>query len=172
MKNSELKKNVDAFHLACREAGLRVTPQRLAIYKALLESDEHPSATTVFHKIREVLPAISLDTVNRTLLTLSEIGVAFIVEGSGSAKRFDANLDSHQHFRCIKCERIIDLHHKPFDNISIPKNFYRGLVILRKTVYFEGICDLCVKKHKSRRSRNPLGMKRSRRDARRKSRGI
>ncbi len=32
----------------------------------------------------------ALDTVNRTLLTLRDIGAAFVVEGCGDAKRFEA----------------------------------------------------------------------------------
>jgi Fur family peroxide stress response transcriptional regulator len=81
--------------------------------------------------------------VNRTLLTLAEIGAAFVVEGSGDVKRFDGCLESHQHFKCIKCKKIIDFHHKPFDNIPIPKSVSEKYTVLKKTVYLEGICDLC-----------------------------
>ena len=144
--NSELKAQVDAFQVSCRKAGLKVTPQRTAVYKALIESKQHPSADMLYRKMRKIFPNISLDTVNRTLLTLSEIGAAFIVEGSGDAKRFDGNLKSHQHFKCIKCKRIIDFHHKPFDNIPVPESISKKLTVLKKTVYFEGICDLCRKK--------------------------
>jgi Fur family peroxide stress response transcriptional regulator len=118
----------------------------MAVYKLLLETKEHPSADMVFQKVRKTFPSISLDTVNRTLNTLSEIGVAFVVEGSGDAKRFDGNLDNHQHFKCVKCKRIIDFYHKSFDNIKIPKNISGKFTILKKTIYFEGICDLCRKK--------------------------
>lgn len=145
-KNSELKEKMDTFHLSCRKAGLRITLQRTAIYKALLESGEHPSAEMVFRKVREVFPGISLDTVNRTLLTSSEIDAAFVAEGWGDAKRFDGNLEGHQHFKCVRCKRIIDFYHKPFDNISVPKTLRRRFTVLRKTVYFEGICDLCAGK--------------------------
>ena len=69
-----------------------------------------------------------------------------MVEGSGDPKRFDGELESHQHFKCVKCKRIIDVHHKPFDNIPVPKTLSRRFTILRKTVYFEGICDLCAGK--------------------------
>lgn len=144
----ELKKKMDAFRAKCREVGLKVTPQRMAVYKTLFESKEHPSADSVYRKVRKVLPSISLDTVNRTLLTLSEIGVAFIVEGSGEPKRFDGNLQSHQHFKCVKCNRIIDFYHKPFENIPIPKTLKEKFTVLRKTVYFEGVCDLCGGKDK------------------------
>ena len=53
-KNSKPKEKTDTFHLSCRKAGLRITPQRMAIYKALLELGEHPSAEMVFRKVREV----------------------------------------------------------------------------------------------------------------------
>lgn len=138
-------KKSSAFRNVCREFGLRITPQRLAIYKVLSESIEHPSADMLYQKVKKIRPNISLDTVNRTLLTLNKIGVAFVVEGSGDPKRFDANLSSHQHFKCVKCHRIIDFHHKPFENIETPKTLSKKYKVLRKTVYFEGICDLCQK---------------------------
>jgi len=137
---------MDAFQLRCRKAGMKVTPQRVAVYKALIESKEHPSADVLWRKLRKTFPNISLDTVNRTLLTLAEISAAFIVEGSGDVKRFDGCLESHQHFKCLKCKKIIDFHHKPFDSITVPKNIREKYVVLKKTVYFEGICDLCRKR--------------------------
>lgn len=129
-----------------REAGLKVTPQRVAVYKALIKSKEHPSADMLWRKVKKTFPNISLDTVNRTLLTLAEIGVAFIVEGSGDVKRFDGRLENHQHFKCIKCKKIIDFHHKPFDNIPVPKSISKKYTVLKKTVYFEGICNSCRNK--------------------------
>jgi len=140
-----VKEQMAAFHAKCHETGLRITPQRTAIYQALVESHEHPSAEMVFRQVRQVFPRISLDTVNRTLLTLSRIGTAFIVEGSGDAKRFDANLHNHQHFKCIKCKRIVDFEHEPFEHVRAPENLPRGFEVLRTTVYVEGVCDLCRK---------------------------
>ena len=97
----------------------------------------------VFRKVRRVIPDISLDTVNRTLLTLNNMGVAFVVEGSGGPKRYDANLESHQHFKCIKCKRVIDLFYEFPDDLKVPASVRRRFTILRKSVYLEGICDLC-----------------------------
>jgi Fur family peroxide stress response transcriptional regulator len=138
-----LKEKMEALRAKCREAGLKITPQRMAVYKVLIESKQHPSAEVVFRKVREEIPNISLDTVNRTLLTLAEIGAASIVEGSGDVKRFDGKLETHQHFKCVKCKRIFDFHYKPFDNIEVPKNISRRFTVLKKTVYFEGVCDVC-----------------------------
>ncbi len=143
---TELDEKTRWFEDRCREIGLKVTPQRVAIYKELLRTDEHPSAETLCKKVRRQFPNISLDTVNRTLLTLAEIGAAFVVEGSGEPRRFDAGPQSHQHFKCVKCKRIIDFHYKPFDNIPVPKTLTKRFTVLRKTVYFEGVCDLCAGK--------------------------
>lgn len=137
-----VQEKMDAFRAKCRQAGLKITPQRMAVYKTLAESKKHPSAEAVLQQVRKVMPNISLDTVSRTLLTLADIGAAFIVEGSGEPKRFDAGMENHQHFKCVKCKRIIDFHHAPFDNIKVPANIGKKFVVLKKTVYLEGICDL------------------------------
>ena len=146
ISEAELDKKTEWFIGKCRQMSLKVTPQRLAVYRELLQRDEHPSAEMMYSKIKRHFPGISLDTVNRTLKTLHEIGAANIVEGSGDARRYDAGADEHQHFKCIKCKRIIDFHHKPFDDIRLPKYINKKFKVLRKTVYLEGICDLCLER--------------------------
>jgi Fur family peroxide stress response transcriptional regulator len=139
----EVDQRVREFVDRCRKAGRKVTAQRIAVYKELIRSDDHPSAEMLYEKVRKSSPSISLDTVNRTLLTLYELGEASIVEGTGDAKRFDGSSDKHQHFRCVKCRRIIDFHHKAFDEIEVPESIRRKFTVLRKTIYLEGICDQC-----------------------------
>jgi Fur family peroxide stress response transcriptional regulator len=143
MSSAEVEKKVRWFIGLCRKTGLRVTPQRIEIYKELIKTDEHPSAETLYKKIRKKYPNISLDTVNRTLLTMNDIGAAFIVEGSGDVRRFDGGMEKHQHFKCVKCKRILDYHHKPFDVIRLPASIGNKFTVLRKSIYIEGICDTC-----------------------------
>lgn len=146
----ELDRKMGAFRASCHQTGLKVTPQRMAVYKLLLESKEHPSAEMLYRRVRKSLPNISLDTVNRTLLTLAEMGAASVVEGSGQPKRFDGCIRGHQHFRCTKCDRIIDLDDRLFESIMIPREISRRYTIHRKTIYLEGICDLCRTKETSK----------------------
>jgi Fur family transcriptional regulator, peroxide stress response regulator len=141
--------STSAFKAKCKDAGLKVTPQRMATYQALVDSKEHPSADMVYSKVRLTNSNVSFDTVNRTLLTLNEMGVATIVEGSGEPKRYDANLSPHQHFKCVKCRRIIDFHDTDFDDISVPAELEQKFVVLRKSVYFEGVCDICLDEAKA-----------------------
>ena len=97
ISSADLENKTVWFIGLCRERGLKVTPQRITIYRELVKTNEHPSAEMLCEKVRQIFPSISLDTVNRTLLTLNEIGAAFTVIGSGDARRYDGGLDEHQH---------------------------------------------------------------------------
>lgn len=129
-----------------KEHNLKTTPQRVVIYKELRKSKDHPSADMVFKKARKTFPNISFDTVNRTVLTFAKIGVVNIVEGYGDPKRFDPDIESHHHFRCIKCNNIKDFHSKAFDNLKVPEEIKKHFVVVRKRVCIEGVCGQCQKR--------------------------
>jgi Fur family transcriptional regulator, peroxide stress response regulator len=134
---------IRSFAEICREHGLNVTPQREAIYRELMSSSEHPSAVTLLARVREIFPNISLDTVNRTLLTFHEIGLVRVVESSGDPKRFDPNLEPHHHFRCVSCGRIVDFRHETYDRLEVPPEIAEKHLIREKVVHLKGICDRC-----------------------------
>lgn len=143
---NDLEEKLEMFYNRCRQRHLKITPQRVEVYKTLVASSDHPSAEAVYARVKRVLPNVSLDTVNRTLNTLSQIGAAFVVEGSGDVKRFDANLKNHQHFKCIKCKKIFDFHCDEFENIKVPEKLRHKFKVLRSTVYMEGLCQACLEK--------------------------
>ena len=89
--NTKTEKNdrMGIFYQHARENGLKLTPQRTAIYEELLKAKDHPTADMIYKRIIKKIPNISFDTVNRTLLTFSEIGITNIVEGYGQPKRYD-----------------------------------------------------------------------------------
>ncbi len=135
-----------SFEEICRKNGLNVTPQRAAIHKELIASAEHPSAATILARVRKTFPHISLDTVNRTLLTFHEIGLVRIVESSGDPKRFDPNLEPHHHFRCVSCGTIVDFRHDPYDALDVPPEIAKKFLIQEKVVHLKGVCENCQKK--------------------------
>lgn len=141
------KEMLEVFYLRSKKHGLKITPQRIAIYQELLKAKDHPSADVIYKKLIKRVPTISFDTVNRTLLTFSKIGIANIVEGYGQPKRYDPDLDAHHHFRCTHCNRIIDFHNKAYDNISVPEEIQKQFSVFNKKVVLEGLCDRCKKKN-------------------------
>lgn len=100
---------LDAFVARCRDAGLALTPQRLAIFRRLAATDRHPSAEELHAAVRRAMPTLSLATVYKTLDTLAEIGAVRPVSRLGARGRWDANLDPHHHLVCTTCGAVTDV---------------------------------------------------------------
>lgn len=137
------EKKLDRFKELCKQRSIKLTPQRLIIYEALLNNEDHPSTDMVYQQVRRTFPTISFDTVNRTLLTFYDMGLAGVVEGSGNPKRFDGNVTKHHHFQCLQCRRIVDVYNEQYDAIPIPQELQARHRVLNLTVHLEGICDQC-----------------------------
>jgi Fur family peroxide stress response transcriptional regulator len=93
----------------CRERGLAITPQRLAIIRALLSSPAHPTADTVYETVRREHPHMSRATVHRTLEVLCDAGEARKVTLLHDSARYDGNVAPHHHVVCVHCHRIADV---------------------------------------------------------------
>jgi Fe2+ or Zn2+ uptake regulation protein len=100
-----------SLRIIMEDAGLRCTPQRLAVYDRLTRASHHPTAEEVYRSVRTDLPRISLATVYKALETLVATGVATkLTAGEGdSGARYDARCDRHYHFRCLKSGTVHDL---------------------------------------------------------------
>ncbi|MCB4791460.1 MAG: transcriptional repressor [Elusimicrobia bacterium] len=130
---------------AFKNAGLKFTPQRVLIYKLLLNNKDHPSADNIYQKIHKKHPNISFDTVHRTLLSFAEIGLVRLVEGYGDAKRFDPDINNHHHMRCLKCGKIMDFQNTAYDNLKEPAGIEKQFKVISKKVVLEGYCKKCSK---------------------------
>jgi Fur family peroxide stress response transcriptional regulator len=128
---------------ALRKKGLKVTPQREVVYDELLRSGTHPTAEQLHSKVKKRLPNVSMDTVYRTLLTLVEIGLAAVVEGDGSPRRYDPETKAHHHVHCVKCGAIKDFLSSEFDALETPKDIRKSFEVLGKRVVISGICSRC-----------------------------
>jgi len=129
----------------CREKGLAVTPQRVAILRALLTSGDHPSAEEIYGKVRAEQPMISLATVHRTLETLCEAGEAGKVTLLHDAARYDGNTDSHHHVVCIRCHRVCDLEAPQFDQLFKDGATLGEFELLGCSVEIRALCKPCRK---------------------------
>ncbi len=134
------------FYEKCKQHNLKITPQRTAIFNQLNRSKNHPSADLIFQEVKKLFPNISLDTVNRTLLTFSEVGIVDVVEGHGNPRRFDPNKTSHHHFYCIRCGGITDIYNKEYDNLKTVEEIEQRFIVFSKRVVLNGICDKCSRK--------------------------
>ena len=132
-----------------RAGGLRVTPQRLAVYRVLAESRDHPDPDTLHRRLLAALPTISLATVYKTLDALVGMGLARQVPVAGSAKRYDANLQRHHHAICERCRNVADVHDARLDRVEAPAGI-DGFAVHTVTVQMLGTCAACARKGRRR----------------------
>jgi Fur family peroxide stress response transcriptional regulator len=124
---------------------MNVTPQRLAIYRAVLEAEDHPTPEALYQRVRASMPSLSLATIYKVLDALTKLGVIQEVHVSSDRKRYDANLDKHHHLVCTRCKKVRDVYNAQFDTVTLPKRL-PGFVAQSVSVQVFGLCASCAQK--------------------------
>jgi len=137
----ELERKLELFRKKAKEAGLKVTPQRIAIYRELASRSDHPSAEELFESLKNKIEGISLTTVYRTLSSLEKAGLVVRVPTLKDKVHYDAKLEPHSHFVCVKCGAIYDID-IPLKQPSA-KLSEEGFEVLNCTLLCYGICRNC-----------------------------
>ncbi|MBI3235172.1 MAG: transcriptional repressor [Bacteroidetes bacterium] len=91
-----------------KEKGLKVTPQRIAIFEAIVKLNNHPTAENIIEYVKSNHPNISVGTVYKVLDSLVENGLLKKVKTEKDIMRYDAVLSNHHHLYCAETDRIED----------------------------------------------------------------
>jgi len=137
----------------CREGGLAVTPQRLAVIRALLACTDHPRADAVCAIVRREHPHISLATVHRTLETLCEIGEARKVTTLHDSARYDGSVTPHHHLVCVKCRRVQDIEVRGLERLLKGRRSIGEFEVLGTSLEVQALCARCSGKNAGRTSK-------------------
>lgn len=108
--------------------GLRVTPQRLSIFGAIIKLNNHPTAEEIIGFIKKNHPNIATGTVYKVLDTLVENALIRKVKTDRDIMRYDAVMENHHHLYCSESDRIEDYNDEElnkiiaeyFENMGIP----------------------------------------------------
>lgn len=141
--NIIIKERVSEFIDRSKELGIKVTPQRIAIYKELASTDQHPSTETIYKKIKDYYPNISLTTVYRTLETFEKLGLISVVNVLYNAARYDANLSPHHHIVCTECKKVEDVYDESLNNLDISNKTLGDYKVEGYSLLLSGVCQSC-----------------------------
>lgn len=133
-----------------KAAGVKLTHQRLEIFREVAESLEHPDAEMVFRAVRARVPTVSLDTVYRTLWRLHELGLITTLGPQRDSVRFDPNTDPHHHFVCLRCGMVRDFESEELNSIRFPDSVNQLGMAMATHVEVRGVCAQCRKQSDSR----------------------
>ncbi len=127
-----------------REAGLRVTPQRLAIFRALAGSKTHPTAQALFEQLQSALPSLSQATVYNTLQALVSAGlIQEIGEAGDGAVHYDANPRPHINLICTQCHCVEDFFDIQLDGVAEAVIAQSGYKVHGMRIAYYGLCPSC-----------------------------
>ena len=143
--DAEVERRLEWFRAAVKKAGFKLTHQRLEIFREVASSLEHPDAEKVFRAIQARLPTVSIDTVYRTLRFLSELGLVATLGAHRDSVRFDANLDPHHHYVCVRCELVRDFKSAELNALPIPEAAKEFGSVVAAHVEVRGVCRKCAR---------------------------
>ncbi|MEO1211757.1 MAG: Fur family transcriptional regulator [Cyanobacteria bacterium J06638_20] len=126
-----------------KQRGLRVTPQRFAVYANLRSRTDHPTVENLLTDINAEAPTASQATVYSALQALRDANLVREVLLEEGVVRYDANVSPHHHFRCRCCDKIEDIPWEAFQGMSLA-GLRPGLVAESYEVTVHGLCDRCA----------------------------
>lgn len=136
----------------CRERGVKLTPQRLAIFEYLAGYRGHATAEEVYRDVRVCHPNLSFATVYNTLELLAEMGEVRKVIVDELRRRYDVNTEPHQHAVCRQCRCIVDVREDEIGGGALLRQALervdlagRDFVVEGASVEFTGLCGDCAR---------------------------
>ncbi len=127
-----------------RDRGLRVTPQRLVIHRALCGHSQHMTAEQLLASVSDVLPGTSLPTVYSTLELLEGLELVRRVGTGNGAVVFDSRVEPHAHTVCRRCGAMADLEGAAAPDDALARAGATGFVPDHAQLVVWGLCRSCA----------------------------
>ncbi len=143
-KETDILDKIEVYKNISKDLGLKITHQRLEIFKILVSMEYHPSAEEVYEAVKGKISRISFDTVYRTLALFEGHGVIAKVQYLDDRTRYDSNMEPHYHLVCKKCRDIKDFYWPDIDQLNSPEETQGWGEIDNKYLELRGICRKCL----------------------------
>lgn len=140
----------DVMRQQLNKAGLRVTPQRVAIMQTLCQSKEHPTAARLYEELKRQHPNLAMGTVYYTLDKLVETGMVVSLGSAGDDQvHYDGNTTFHSHLACLSCHKIIDIQSPDFEEVTDRIKLETGFKVTGSCFVYYGLCPDCQHSNKN-----------------------
>jgi Fur family transcriptional regulator, peroxide stress response regulator len=146
LEPAEVDRRLDRLKTESKAAGVKLTHQRLEVFREVAASLEHPDADALFQQVRRRVPTVSLDTVYRTLWLLNDLGLIRTLGPRRESVRFDANLEQHHHYVCVQCGLVRDFESAELNALLVPEAVKRLGSVSGTHVEARGVCGPCMKR--------------------------
>lgn len=133
-----------------RKTGVRITPQRQAVLRFLIETDSHPTADEIYKALSPQFSNMSVATVYNNLKVFKESGLVKELTYGDAASRFDFETDNHYHVICSECGKITDFHYPRLDEVENIAQHITSFSVTHHRMEIYGLCPDCQSKKGNR----------------------
>jgi Fur family peroxide stress response transcriptional regulator len=151
--HDQSERRLEHFKEIARKAGVKLTHQRLVIFMELASTEQHPDADTIYRAVRQRMPTVSLDTVYRTLWMLHDLRLVTTLGPQRDRVRFDANLEQHHHFVCVRCGLVRDFESEALAHLPLPESVAALGSVEDAHVEVRGTCGACQRAERAPKAR-------------------
>ena len=134
-----------------RKTGVRITPQRQAVLRFLIESNSHPTADEIYKALSPQFSNMSVATVYNNLKVFKDSGLVKELTYGDAASRFDFETDNHYHVICSECGKITDFHYPRLDEVENIAQHITSFAVTHHRMEIYGVCPECMNKKGNRK---------------------
>lgn len=134
-----------------RKTGVRITPQRQAVLRFLIESNSHPTADEIYKALSPQFSNMSVATVYNNLKVFKDSGLVKELTYGDAASRFDFETDNHYHVICSECGKITDFHYPRLDEVENIAQHITSFAVTHHRMEIYGVCPECMNKNGNRK---------------------
>lgn len=120
VSHSTITERKKKFQSACKEHGLRLTPQKSNIFEVLASTTAHPTAQELYKEVQKNFPTLSFATVYKNLTLFAKKGLIEELDFGEGYKRYDAHLEEHHHVYHSATKTVTDIALEENTEIPIP----------------------------------------------------
>lgn len=138
----------DGYKKKLKDAGYKLTPQRIAILNAIeLNKGKHLNTEEIYDLVKQSNPEMGLATVYRTLQLLEQLEVVSSLNLEDGCVRYEMYSDdgqhNHHHLICSECGDVIEVEGDLLDELEDKIEKEYDFKILDHKLKFYGICSKC-----------------------------
>lgn len=126
-----------------KQANVRMTSQRAAILRYLIQTDTHPTAEQIYAALGSHFHTMSLATVYNNVNMLVQYNLVKPLKSKDEAVHFDFNGKKHYHVICTRCGRIVDLFYPILYEVEAFAHQETGFLVSGHHLEIYGLCPQC-----------------------------
>lgn len=148
-----MKIDTDKYKTVLRRNGYKLTYQRKAILKAIIEnSHEHLSCEEIFNLVSIDNPEIGIATIYRTIQLFENLNIVARVNFDDGFSRYEIKETSqdhhHHHLVCLKCGKVLEVQLDLLESLENTIEKQENFTITDHNVKFYGYCEDCRNQEK------------------------